>query len=66
MKVLVDAAVHSELGKVIKCDFKLGSVERSLDIDKEGIPRQAIFKTLLLMKIEISDLIFDQDRSRNV
>jgi hypothetical protein len=28
IKVLVDAAVHSEHGKVIKCDFKPGSVVR--------------------------------------
>jgi hypothetical protein len=28
----VDAAVHSEDGKVIKCDFKPGSVERSTDL----------------------------------
>jgi hypothetical protein len=32
IKVLVDAAVHFEQGKVIKCDFKPGSVdERSID-----------------------------------
>jgi hypothetical protein len=34
MKVLIDAAVHSELGKVIKCAFKSGSVERSIDLPK--------------------------------
>jgi hypothetical protein len=33
----VDAAVHSECGKVIQCNFKPGSVERSIDLDKEGI-----------------------------
>jgi hypothetical protein len=32
IKVLVDATVHSEDGKVIKCDFKPGSVERSTDL----------------------------------
>jgi hypothetical protein len=31
IKVLVDAAVHSD-GKVIKCDYKPGSVERSTDL----------------------------------
>jgi hypothetical protein len=31
-KVLVDVAVHFEDGKVIKCDFKPGSVERSIDL----------------------------------
>jgi hypothetical protein len=30
LKVLVDATVHSEHGKVIKCDFKPGLVERSI------------------------------------
>jgi hypothetical protein len=34
IKVLVDTAVHSELGKVIKCDFKPGSFERPIDVDK--------------------------------
>jgi hypothetical protein len=32
IQVLVDAAVHSEDGKVIKCDFKPGSVSRSTDL----------------------------------
>jgi hypothetical protein len=32
IQVLVDAAVHSEDGKVIKCDFKPGSLERSTDL----------------------------------
>jgi hypothetical protein len=31
IQVLVDAAVYSEHGKLIKCDFKPGSVERSID-----------------------------------
>jgi hypothetical protein len=31
IQVLVDAAVHSEDEKVIKCDFKPGSVKRSID-----------------------------------
>jgi hypothetical protein len=26
--------------KVIKCDFKPGSIERSIDLDQEGIPQQ--------------------------
>jgi hypothetical protein len=30
--ILVDAAVYFEDGKVIKCDFKSGSVERSTDL----------------------------------
>jgi hypothetical protein len=33
-KALVDSAVHSEHRKVIKCDFKPGSVERSIDLDR--------------------------------
>jgi hypothetical protein len=40
-KVLKDAVVHSEHGKVIKCYFKPGSVERSIDLPKEGIPYKA-------------------------
>jgi hypothetical protein len=32
IQVLVDAADPSEDGKVIKCDFKPGSVERSIDL----------------------------------
>jgi hypothetical protein len=32
IKIIVDAAVHSEDAKVIKCDFKPGSVERSTDL----------------------------------
>jgi hypothetical protein len=39
----VDAVVHSEHGKVIKFDFKLGSVERSIDLDNEGIPQRGVF-----------------------
>jgi hypothetical protein len=35
MKVLIDVVVHSEHVKVIQCDFKPGSVERSIDLDKE-------------------------------
>jgi hypothetical protein len=31
--------VHFEHGKLIKCDFKPGSVERSVDLNKEGIPQ---------------------------
>jgi hypothetical protein len=39
MKALVaDAAVHSDHGKVIQCDFKLRSVDRSIDLHKEGMP----------------------------
>jgi hypothetical protein len=36
IKTLVDAAVHSEHGKLIKCDFKPGSVERSIDLYQRG------------------------------
>jgi hypothetical protein len=44
LNVLTDAAVHSENGKVIKCDFKRGSVERSIDLYQRGVylSRQAI------------------------
>jgi hypothetical protein len=38
MKVLVDVTIHSKHGNAIQCDFKPGSVERSLDLYKEGIP----------------------------
>jgi hypothetical protein len=33
-KVLVDAVLHSEHEKEIKCDFKPGSVERSIDLNR--------------------------------
>jgi hypothetical protein len=36
MKVLVYVAMHSEYGKVMKCDFKPGSAERSIDLEKQG------------------------------
>jgi hypothetical protein len=36
LKVLVYEAVNSEHGKVIKCDFKPGSVKRSIDLYKRG------------------------------
>jgi hypothetical protein len=36
IKVLVDAAVHSEDGIVKKWDFKPGSVERSIDLYQRG------------------------------
>jgi hypothetical protein len=32
--VLIDSAVYCDHGKLIKCDFKPGSVERSIDQDK--------------------------------
>jgi hypothetical protein len=32
VKTLVDAVVHSEHGKVIKCDIKPGSVKRSMNV----------------------------------
>jgi hypothetical protein len=43
MKILLNEAVVSEHGKVIQSDFKPGSVERSIDPDKEGIPQQSVF-----------------------
>jgi hypothetical protein len=36
MKVVVDGTVHSEHGTLISCDFKQGSIERSIDLDKRG------------------------------
>jgi hypothetical protein len=36
----IDSLVHSEYEKGIKCDFKPGSVERSIDLDKEDVPQQ--------------------------
>jgi hypothetical protein len=33
-RVLVDAIVHFEHEKVINCDFKPGSVERSIDLGR--------------------------------
>jgi hypothetical protein len=37
--ILINETVHYEPGKVIKCDFKSGSVERSKKlVYKEGIP----------------------------
>jgi hypothetical protein len=36
IKILVDTAVHSEDGKVIKCDFNPRSVERSIDRYQRG------------------------------
>jgi hypothetical protein len=35
--VALDVGVHSEHGKVFKCDFKPTSIERSIDLHKEGI-----------------------------
>jgi hypothetical protein len=54
MKTLVDAAVHSEQEKLIKCYFKPGSVERSIDLHREvclSSCRQ-YFQDQLPMKIE--------------
>jgi hypothetical protein len=45
-KVLVDAEVHSEHGKVIKYDFKPRSVEGSSDLRQRiYFKQQAIFST---------------------
>jgi hypothetical protein len=35
IKVSIDATVYFEQGKAIKGDFKPGSVERSVDLNKE-------------------------------
>jgi hypothetical protein len=35
-------AIHSEHGKVIKCGFTQGSIERSIDLDKNGITSSGI------------------------
>jgi hypothetical protein len=35
--VAIDAGTHSEHVQVIRGDFKPGSVERSIGVDKEGI-----------------------------
>jgi hypothetical protein len=32
LEVLIDAAVHSEHGKLIRCDIKQGSIGRSIDL----------------------------------
>jgi hypothetical protein len=34
--VLIDEAAHFEIGKVIICDIKPGSMERSIDLDNES------------------------------
>jgi hypothetical protein len=40
IKVSIDAVVHFERVKVIKCDFKPGSIERAIDLGQEGISQQ--------------------------
>jgi hypothetical protein len=40
--VVVDVETHSENVKVFKCDFKPGSVERSIDLVNKGIPLETI------------------------
>jgi hypothetical protein len=37
--LVIDASTDSEHVQAIKCDFKPGSVERSIDLDKEGTPQ---------------------------
>jgi hypothetical protein len=50
-KGFIDAAVYSEYEKVIKCDFKPGSVGRSIDLyQRGGIPQQAICSTFATNK----------------
>jgi hypothetical protein len=46
IKVSVDEAVHSELVKLIKCDFNPGSVERSIDLYKRGYTSAVELKCL--------------------
>jgi hypothetical protein len=50
----VDASTYSKLVQVIKCDIKLGSVERSRDVGNEAISKKTqrvpsgfVFKTPL-------------------
>jgi hypothetical protein len=38
-KILVNAVVHYEHLKVIRCDIKPGSVERSRDVENEKNPK---------------------------
>jgi hypothetical protein len=52
IKVLVDAAVYSEHGKVIKCDFKPGSVEWSIDLYQRGYTSRQYFHFLPPIKAE--------------
>jgi hypothetical protein len=40
VKVLIDAVDHSEHAQIIKCDFKPGSVERTINLDQENILQQ--------------------------
>jgi hypothetical protein len=44
--IVLDASVHSEHVQVIRCDFKPGSVERSIDLDKKGMPLHRPLSTL--------------------
>jgi hypothetical protein len=37
--ILIYVGAHSEHVQVIRWDFKPGSVKRSIDLDKEGIPQ---------------------------
>jgi hypothetical protein len=37
---VINTSTHSEHVQVIRCDFKPGSVERSIDLDEEGIPQE--------------------------
>jgi hypothetical protein len=37
---IIGASAHSEHVQVIGCDIKLGSVEKSIDLDKEGVPQK--------------------------
>jgi hypothetical protein len=53
IKALIDTAVHSELGKAIKRDFKPGSVGRSISLYQRGYAsagRQAILPTFAANK----------------
>jgi hypothetical protein len=53
IKVLLDATVRSKHGKIIKCDLKPGSVERSTNLDRvDGAPQQEYFQNPLPIKTE--------------
>jgi hypothetical protein len=44
---VVDATVHFEHGKVIQCEIKPGSVERSIDLGKRGYVSAALAVMLI-------------------
>jgi hypothetical protein len=48
--ILVEAAVHCNHSKAIQCNFKPGSVERSIDLEQKGYTTTIIFRLLLANK----------------